>query len=758
MSSIIDPTPQQQCFADYLTKIYANSEVKVTGLPLDKPKISQTFAEKLFLGDDTWLGALQGIFMCIVTLGIGPLILYLGRYENKLDCRAKEGLIEEIKSLNFGESIVNHLDCTELSFNDLTFFRTLIGDFDNANFHEKLLPEDLKELITISLALHKHKQAIFNDIKAGYGAMLENPLHVIKKGNPDSLFGCGGEVISSGGDIFIKIDSKALTLMERADFLVSFKSELNGMNLRRTTLSDRNLADANLNDSYLGRADFSRSNLCGAKMANVWLTGTNFTDTIFNGDEEFSLRLSIWNQNTLDRDLNHLTNHETGSILTAIESIHNTFSIHKLNLMHQLVRSLQDVDTSSVNEALLDIWMKNDLYLNDDQIMAFVKDKILVSQIEVANTSVLRANGEKELQLFLAIVNDKKGEEQKQFMLNNNGFFVQLLALCIAHETHEIKEQAVQLYHDYMNLNELKGYKKLGTYIAAGPENSIEEVNSNLEEIRNIERADLAFVFYSKDPNSDTHALIVSQNMIDGMLRPDPGHAWDEVMYNRNNVRVAVTDMAEAYSPFPLFDVGYLSQLYKAAFPKLLDAFDLNFTNPDNDENTVARDYTALFKSALNLKESDQKLTQDADQFALGKIFNPSLQEGKGITDEHFAQIDEIFDFSKLRFSNTRQAQFLICLSAMFVTYSSAYFFGQEGESPEALRNYATGLITKAKTLDANVFKNKKGEDQSADWIDRLTGKKGAFTCTAVLKTIMKQHAKEMGFDDLMGRVKPPGW
>jgi hypothetical protein len=736
---------------------------------LEKPKTTESFAENLFLGDDTWLGTMQGAFMGVITLGIGPLALYLSGYEDKLERRAKEGLIEEIKKLNYGEEILKGLDCEGSTLDQLAIFRAVIADFNNFNFSDKYgSPEDngksnlslgdLKVLITISLNLQANKKGMADALRTS--TVL--PLCTINA-NEDSIFSGGTySVYLRHGEVYMQERGSdgVIMLMKDEDVIVFLKSHLSGMDLRRRdlNLANKNLADANFNDSFLSGMNLSGANLCGVQMTNVELTGSNFTGAMFNGNEKITLKLPAWNQDTLDRHLNHITNRRTGSILTAINSMDNSASMHKLNLMHQLIKSLENVDTSSVNQALLDIWMKNPLYVNDEQIVTFIKEKILVSQIETTNTSELKVSGEKELQLFLDIVNSKEETVQNKFMLDNNGFFVQLLALCIGHKNSEIKEQAVHLYHNYMNLSEMKGYKNSDTFLGNGPEGNLEEIESNLNEIRDINPEDPAFVFFRKDEDGTTHALVVSQDMIEGMLKPDPNYEWANVTYNRNNSVTVVVEVAEAYSPFPLFHTGYQSQLHKAAFPRLLNAFELNFTNPDNDENTVSRDYNFYFKDALDLTGYKVKLTGDADQIALGKIFIPLLDEDKGVTDQHFKQIDKIFGLSKSRLSTTQQAQYLLCLSAMFVTYSSAYFFGREGESPEALRHYAAGLIIKAKTLDENVSKNNVGEDQSVDWLSRLKGQNSAFTCTAVLKTMMKQHAKEMGFSDLMGRVKPPGW
>lgn len=530
-------------------------------------------------------------------------------------------------------------------------------------------------------------------------------------------------------------------------------------------MSGANFIGAGFNSDIdnLRRTSFCNANLCGAQMTGVFIIGTDFTGCQFNGNEAFTLGLPDWKKaqregylaNELDRCLNHITNQSSGSILTAIESIDNQYNELKLKLMHQLIDSLEGIDTSSVGDAFLDIWLKNPLYYNDAKIRSYViTNKLLMGTA----MSRLDLEDESKLRLLLEMVNGignglektEKNAQRKNFMLNNNAFFVQLLAKCVCHANAEIKDQAAALYWEYMNLEELKRYQK-DTYV------------ESLEDAKTLDTYAPAFVFFAEDEAGNTNALFVSQEMINSMLKPDPHYEWSNVISFRNGQCVEnknIADLEKVYEPFPLFLANYQYQRRIACFPKMLDAINLDFTNPKNTEGTKAKNYTDLFADAINSKASQTKLISVEHQLALNEIFAPLLQVNDGvvtdITDAHWQQISRIFEVE--RQGPPIQAQTLICLAAVFITYSSAYYFGTESESPNALRNYAVGLLKRAHNRDASVFNNNEQASQFNDWIARLTGTGKAFQCTAVLKGMVFEHAKNRGFGNILGKIKPPAW
>lgn len=312
-----------------------------------------------------------------------------------------------------------------------------------------------------------------------------------------------------------------------------------------------------------------------------------------------------------------------------------------------------------------------------------------------------------------------------------------------------IGEAAVQLYHEYMNIEVLTRYQD-------------HTLITDLEAIRGIDKDDIAFVFLSYDNNEgQTNALLLSHTQMRGMLqRGAEWNEWSEVYFVRENESRDNADVEAIYAQFPLFNHFYQYQKADATFPRLLSLINLNFTNPTKQPSTSARNYTPLFLAAADLKESTIKLTSDEDQIALGEIFKPFLQtdrKGKlNLTDAHFEQVSAVYSLPGK--SLTIQAQTLLCLAAVFVNYSSTYHFGKEDESPNALRNYAIAFLHRANQLDPNVFVDANGVHQLENWIGRLAGTGQSFTCTAILKGVIERHAKAGGFGHILGEIKPPAW
>lgn len=93
-------------------------------------------------------------------------------------------------------------------------------------------------------------------------------------------------------------------------------------------------------------------------------------------------------------------------------------------------------------------------------------------------------------------------------------------------------------------------------------------------------------------------------------------------------------------------------------------------------------------------------------------------------------------------------------MAAVFSKYSSSAIFGTETESPNTLRYFAFALMEQAHQLSPQTFED---EAQYKDWTDRLLGNNSAFSCTALLSTIMVEHIKHH-FPVILAGIMPPAW
>jgi|GEM_PF-6899514 len=419
-------------------------------------------------------------------------------------------------------------------------------------------------------------------------------------------------------------------------------------------------------------------------------------------------------------------------------------------MMHQVIDSLGDTNVLSVYDALLDIFIRNPLYREDEKINSFIQN----IAIKVGNTSALQDASPPALQALLNIVKGKPGDEQKRLMLEYNGFFVQLMALCTNHDDIQIKADAEDLYDAYLNLEELKDYKEF----------HLEQRQYLKDGIRNIDETDLAYVFVSKNPRTGGYdGLLLSQQNIKAMLNPEGETDWVKIYYVESAVvedKIITeakfpdeSELANVFSKFPLFKPAIQAHLKNDGFPTQLKKMGLNFKNENNDPNLSPKNYIPDFEQAPQKKQWMVDFTGAMDQARLKLILRPLLStetyapindqveaEAKSISDVHSTDLVAVYGLKNS--TKSEQAARFLSLSVKFIKLSSSYYFGQENVSPVALREYAAGLMIKAYESDSGVFGQTKAGQESnfTDWMQRLLGGNGAFTCTAVLSRLVIEH------------------
>ena len=92
-----------------------------------------------------------------------------------------------------------------------------------------------------------------------------------------------------------------------------------------------------------------------------------------------------------------------------------------------------------------------------------------------------------------------------------------------------------------------------------------------------------------------------------------------------------------------------------------------------------------------------------------------------------------------LQDTRPNRAAVMLCLSSIFTRYSSSALFGTETESPPAVRLYASALLNEARALNPSLIDNAT----ATDWQARLLGIENAFTCTAILSSMMNSYLQD---------------
>ncbi|MCD6026114.1 MAG: sopA 4 [Solimicrobium sp.] len=608
------------------------------------------------------------------------------------------------------------------------------------------------------------------------------------------------------------------------------KADLSSAILKRANLSGTDLAGANLSEANLSNAtgegtnftktNFYGTNLTGVIMHNVDLLQAKFDHAAKLKDISVTFRVydsNVKNDGIHDNDdediavhdsddencssdmvyewdemLNHLANPESGSLLTVIDSIGNQErnkqgKVVKLDMMHQLIKHIKyaiknkNFYMENFDKPLMDIFTANPIYFNDPLIRAFIKEAIVPVRIKRANQATLKFYGDPELHLLLDVV--KLHEQQAQFMLDCNNFFLQLMLQSTEKEcAPETQQLAQQLYVQYLGLPYLKGVSELIENVTGGDIRLIDGLEEHMTTGDELPAgACFAFVKNVEDTN---HVLILDRIQFHAMQRLDSSDGecrYEALCYAKRSaqqelvlVLPAEQSLPDIVSVFSLFENAYQFKINNATFPQLFTIINLNYDNKNQDPDYLSKDYTSLFLQALSSPQCTTKLCDAQDQLTLTAIFNPLLVEYPlgintylapvNITGTHYADLINLYRLSTS--TAITKAQTLFCLAAVFAKYSSSYLFGNEIESPQALRAYAVALLVKAYELDSSIFggDQKTAEKNFTGWVQKMLGGKdpdgrAVFTCSAVTSGEMLRHAQQQkSFNAIAVKMKPPGW
>lgn len=378
--------------------------------------------EQLFLGNgdywDDYLGTnpvvktLVGFFLSAATIGVAPIAIFIHQWCNEnyaqpnQDNDTKENVISQL-GIN-DPRIIKWL--RSLSAQDAT----LVGEFLD-QFHR--VADDM--LANILSGNEVAYPLFLND--AHIIIQVRKDGIYLKQDDKELLLLLNGEFLNNFPDWFKDINLSGLDLagvnLESADLaMVQLHSSglsyanltegnmqsaiLCGANLFKAKLFGTNLSLANLRNASLFEADFRGAILSSAKLLDVQIIGAKFNGAVMDKKTEITLALpEVWDYELLALYLNHLPiklvdvydeeterrhqiqrllmqlqQHKTGSILTAIDSIDDMYFALKLKLIHQVLASLKNIDTSSVDESMMVIFNGNVIYKNDFIIKEFMSN------------------------------------------------------------------------------------------------------------------------------------------------------------------------------------------------------------------------------------------------------------------------------------------------------------------------------------------------------------------------------------------------
>ncbi len=543
------------------------------------------------------------------------------------------------------------------------------------------------------------------------------------------------------------------------------------VNLACANICNANLVQAILRNVDLSNANLNGTNLAGAKLISVDLRGAQFNhETNFEGTSIRLLLPKYWTTANLILYLNQHNSQNSSSLLKTICTINNRYCGLKVQLMRDVIQSLVSTDIATVKTSLLDVFLKNTLFSEDEIIFQFIETQFIAQQIAAANQTQLKVNSLEELSLLLLYVEKSylshKTAEQgyvPETLIKNNNFFIQLIALAINKGDELQKKQAARLYLNYLEMlpQGLRENVKNVWYIAGA------------EDMLDLRAEDVAYLFIQAEPQTnELTGLIANFTTLHGMwnkhhqltdfnvalIKKNP----DSGMYESISRELNYSAIVEQFN---LFKIPFESCRDAMKIFLLLDAIKLIYQNQDDGTSFHSKDYSELFRDALSKSGSEVKLISLADQCRLAKIFSHCLKQGTDpdkceLTALHQQQIYQIYDL--LQVNQLTQARTLVCMSAIFAQYSSSGYFGTETQSPNTLRYYAVALLNKAFEIEPAVCSDIAQINQ---WIARLAGTckldgtGRPYTCSSVVAKMIADHTQlNPEFKKIFMQIKPLVW
>ncbi len=542
-------------------------------------------------------------------------------------------------------------------------------------------------------------------------------------------------------------------------------ADLEGAKLELADLEGADLTGANLSD-----ATFHNANLTGANVLDVDCDGTEFSGAIF-GDQlrlDFSEDIfyrDLLTDEMLDRHFNHLDNH--ASTLLSIDSISNQYQTQKIELVGKMIRQVHEaqragIDLSGVVASLADFLFTREMYHSHPAISTFLTTWLMPDRVKHWERVPLGdiSNPHAMTMLSRHLLREV---DQPHWFLSHQGFINQVLVFF--HTKAEAFEGAT-----------LDLYNELKANVHHDP--LIKQVCAT--EVAHLFTGDEYFFVH---PNGlqvfvcDEKLLapiITNPRCENEMPMPLWSAHWFFTRSNLNeNFNLTKIDGAldEVLHPYPL-----LAHSYAASDPKGIRADFIRLVLPSPTDVAMAelaetKDYGKLFLDACQLSTvgDSVKLTSIAEQTALSEKFAAffSTPEPPTITTLHAEQLWGNFLKKNAHIDDTayHRATLFFSLGAFYVHASSSQIFGEELDSPQILRFYASALLREAYSLAPHFF----GDHQESaaqvydEWQDQLLGRNGGFTCTAVLSEKMINHidAKSLSnstVEKILTDVYPIAW
>lgn len=525
------------------------------------------------------------------------------------------------------------------------------------------------------------------------------------------------------------------------------------------SLKAADLASAKLDNANIERGDLTGACLCDATFHGANLTNTIFVDTEIDGadfshahfgsqlcfiftDAEFSF--DVLNDENLDKHFNHLDNDV--STLLSIHGVSDQYQAQKVEIIGAIIGRLHQAqragtDLSGVVASLADFFFSHHIYHQHQAIADFLNSYLIPDRITHGERAPLgRIDNIATLKMLSYHL--LKNAQQPDWLLQHQGLINQLLVnLRLNQETFDLYTELKTLVCNHALVKQVLSIPV--AHLLTGDE------------------------YFFVHPNGlqvfvcDEKLLVpiaMNASVENGMVMPLWSAYWFFTRSNLNeNFELTKIDsmLDEVLHPYTL-----LAHSYAASDPKGIRADFIRLVLPSSvvsvlDMPVSTRDYGQLFLDDCQRSSvgEQMKLTSFLDQSALAEKFNTLFigYTPPMIKPEHTNQIWLTFLSKTPALSDTpyHRSVLLFSLATFYTHACSSQIFGEELDSPQILRLYASGLLREAYSLAPNFFdaRQENAAQIYDEWQNKLLGRNREFTCTAILSEKMISHidAKSLG-------------
>lgn len=514
---------------------------------------------------------------------------------------------------------------------------------------------------------------------------------------------------------------------------------------------------------------------------------------------------SVTNDEDIDQWFDHITNNDTGSIISKIIDDKSMSNKNKCNLIEKICIFFKKIDKrecrltlDKIAWPLFDLLSGNKLYADNKIIKKFITNQLLHHIMTVSSNRYLSV----EQSLFIANYIIDTYDEKKY--LEYNSFINFLIVRLNTYKKNKVSKNLYDKSFFFLpkNIKESFEEKYLNSILGCGFEG--DEYKKEKYDFFiffddytvSSDNIDYYVIIDNKEKVIESSILINKRdqlicnkknNLSSGITFFKKNKNSTEYSFENKNdinaIRFQIIDDACKDDESIKYIYGFintftLDENVKKHFLNALQYYDYNqeITDQKNQKNLFKK-FSPLMEIKDHKKINKNNKDENKNNLKENKTINSKNQKellNAIITQNHFDHILKWFsedsEYQQL-ITNKHTKDYvdsilLFCLAVFFVRMSSKNGLGQANNSVYALRVYAVALLNKAIELDVKHAKwdeknmwlnNKKTNEWKCDLLGLDTGGLNA-NCSAQTFECMEKHIKNEAGESLFKSIRPTAW